>query len=222
MSSSGTAHGDYFFTMCLDRGGFQATPHTLEYESQIMTVIVEGRKPQFWTCKQLGHFSRSCPQKTIKPTSPPPTSPLLTTTTTTTTSTTTATATTKITPPTSGSPKPETGDHPDKEEEGWTHVTREWVGKKNSPLKTQIPKPTQEKQQNKISTATVATTAATKEKKHHHHQQQYKKKKKEKTIQLEIMNISFNLKRRRDSGDSLAEEEGEKNIIKKPSLKPSH
>ena len=32
-SSSGTAHGDYFFTMRLDRGGFQVIPYTLKYES---------------------------------------------------------------------------------------------------------------------------------------------------------------------------------------------
>ena len=59
--SSGTAHGDYFFTMCLNRVGFQAIPHTLDYENQVMLVVVEGRKLQCWHCKQLGHFSRSCP-----------------------------------------------------------------------------------------------------------------------------------------------------------------
>ena len=56
-SANGTAHGDYIFTMCLDRGGFTAIPHVLEYENQVMTVVVEGRKPQCWNCKQLGHFS---------------------------------------------------------------------------------------------------------------------------------------------------------------------
>ena len=68
-SISGTAHGDYFVIMCLDRGGSQAIPHTVEYEDQVMMVIVEGRRPQCGTCKQLGHFPRSCPQKTTKPTS---------------------------------------------------------------------------------------------------------------------------------------------------------
>ena len=115
-SSSGTAHGDYFVTMCLNRSGFQAIPHTSEYEEQTMMVVVEGRKPQCRNCKQLGHFSRSCSQKTTKTTTPP--------TTTTTTIATIAAATTKTVPPTSRSPKPETGDHPDKEEEGWTQVTR--------------------------------------------------------------------------------------------------
>ena len=63
-SSSGTAHGDYSFTMSLKRGGFQAIPHTLDYEDQVMMVVVESRRPQCWHCKQLGHFFRSCPQKT--------------------------------------------------------------------------------------------------------------------------------------------------------------
>ena len=44
-STSGTAHGDYFFAMCLNRGGFQAIPHTLDYEDQVMMVVDEGRRP---------------------------------------------------------------------------------------------------------------------------------------------------------------------------------
>ena len=98
-STNGTAHGDYFLTMCLNRGGFQAIPHVLEYESLVLTVVVEGRRPQCWNCKQLGHFSRSCPQKTTKLTSSPPT----------------ATSTEATT---NESPKPEAGDYPNKEEEG--------------------------------------------------------------------------------------------------------
>ena len=57
-SPNGTAHGDYLFTMCLDRGGFMAIPHTVDYESQVMTGVVEGRKPQCWNCKNLGHFPK--------------------------------------------------------------------------------------------------------------------------------------------------------------------
>ena len=116
-STNGTAHGDYIFTMYLDRGGFMAILHTLEYESQVMMVVIEGRKPQCWNCKQLGHFSKSCPQKTTKIITPP-------TTTTTTIMIIAVAATTKTIPSTSRSPKLETGDHPDKEEEGWTQVTR--------------------------------------------------------------------------------------------------
>ena len=110
--------------MCLDRQGFQAIPHISKYEDKVMMVVVEGWKPQCWHCKQLGHFSRSCPQKTTKPTSSPPTSPPLTTTTT----TTTAAATTR--------PNTETGDQPNKGVEGWTQVTRNQ--KKKSPLKAPI------------------------------------------------------------------------------------
>ena len=33
-SSNGTAHGDYFFAMFLNKKGFQAIPHTIEYESR--------------------------------------------------------------------------------------------------------------------------------------------------------------------------------------------
>ena len=50
-SSNGTAHGDYSFTMCLNRRGFQAIPYTLDYEDQAMRVVVEGQKPQCWHCK---------------------------------------------------------------------------------------------------------------------------------------------------------------------------
>ena len=92
-SVNGTAHGDYIFTMCLDRGGFTAIPHVIEYENQIMTVVVEGRKPQCWNCKQLGHFSKSCPQKTTK-TTPATTTTAIETTTTTTITATAATAAT--------------------------------------------------------------------------------------------------------------------------------
>ena len=46
--TSGTTHGDYFLTMCLDRGGIQAIPHTIQYEDQTMMVVVEGRRPLCW------------------------------------------------------------------------------------------------------------------------------------------------------------------------------
>ena len=123
-SVNGTAHGNYIFTMCLDRGGFMAIPHTLDYESQVMTVVVEGRKPQCWNCKQLGHFSKSCPQKTTKTTTTK-------TTTTTIAAAAAAAAAAATTVLTSESPKPETEDHPDKDEEGWTQVVS--GGKKKTP-----------------------------------------------------------------------------------------
>ena len=78
-----------------------------------MTVVVEGRKPQCWNCKQLGHFSKSCPQKTTTKT--------ITTNTTTTAATTAAAAATVAEP--NETPKAKTGDSPDKEE-GWTQVVK--------------------------------------------------------------------------------------------------
>ena len=139
-SPSGTAHGDYSFTMCLNRGGFQAIPHTVEYEDQAMLVVVEGRKPQCWHCKQIGHFARSCPQKA--------TGAAVTTTATTTTSTapttvkaTIASKTPLISASTNSAPAPSTsatankleskintpaeaGNDPNsRDEEGWTQVT---------------------------------------------------------------------------------------------------
>ena len=113
-STSGTAHGDHYFTMWQNRTGFQSIPHTIEYENQMMMVVVEGRKPQCWNSKQLGHFSRTCPQTTTNPISS--------------TSTTTTTA---ITISTDEDLKT---DNPNKEE-GWTQVVR--GNKKMSPLKTQ-------------------------------------------------------------------------------------
>ena len=114
-SLSGTTHGDYVVTISLDRKGFKAISQTLDYEEQTMMVVVEGRKPQCWCCKQLGRFSKSCPKKTTITTVTPPT---------------TTTTTTTITLPTKEKPQSETRDRPDKEEEGWTQVK-----KKKSPSK---------------------------------------------------------------------------------------
>ena len=130
-SVNGTAHGDYIFTMCLDRGGFTAIPHIIEYEHQIMTVVVEGRKPQCWNCKQLGHFSKSCPQKTTKTT--PATTTTTTETTANTTNTTTTIAATAATEVNKNeTPKAKTRDSPYKEE-GWTQVVK--GEKKKTPTK---------------------------------------------------------------------------------------
>ena len=137
-STNGTAHGDHYFTMCLNRTGFQSIPHTIEYENQTMMMVVEGKKKkQCWNCKQLGYFSRTCPQKTTKPIS--------------------STSTTAITFSLEEDPKIENKDNPYKEE-GWTQVIR--GGKNKSAVKTQNPKPTQPT----ATIATIVTTTATKEK----------------------------------------------------------
>ena len=77
--------------------------------------IVEGRRFQCWNCKQLGHISRSCPQKTTQNTTSPSTAA------TTTTGTIASTSTATLTNP----QKTESGDHTNKKE-GWI---------KNSPTK---------------------------------------------------------------------------------------
>ena len=194
------AQGDHYFTMYLNRTLFLSIPHTLEYENQTMMVVVEGKKPQCWNCKQVEHFHRTCSQKTTK---------LISSTLTTTTATTAIQTTVTISP--EEDPKPETGDNSYKEE-GLSQVIR--GGKKKSPLKTQNPKPTQEKQQNKTPTATITTIASTtavKEKSSSSATRTVQQKKEK--AQQETMDIAYKLKRRRDSKESLAEE-GEKNIIK--------
>ena len=96
-STSGIAHGDHYFTMCLNRTGFQSITHTIEYENQMMMVVVEGRKPHCRNWKQLGHFSRTCSQTTTKPIS---------------STSTTATTTTAIIISTDEDSKTETGEKP--------------------------------------------------------------------------------------------------------------
>ena len=188
-STNGIAHGDHYFTMCLNRAGFQSIPRTIEYENQTMMVFVAGKKPRCWNCKQLGPFSRICPQKTTKPIS---------------STSTTTTTTTAITISPEEYPKTETGDNPNKEE-GWTQGIR--GNKKKSPSNTQNQKLTQEeKQQNKTSTVnidTTATTTATKEKSSSAATTKVQQKK-EKEKQ-ETMDFVYNLKRRRDYKESLAE-----------------
>ena len=220
-SINGTAHGDYIFTMCLDRGGFTAVPHIIEYENQVMTVVVEGRKPQCWNCKQLGHFSKSCPQKTTKSTTPATTTA---NTTTTTTIAAAAAATTKTIAATNETT--ETGENPDKEE-GWTQVVRGGK-KKKTPIKksettiaSTITKPTTTTTANIDTIATTTTTTTTAKssssstKSSSSSSTKKKNKEKNNEKESEAMDCSINLKRRRDSGESVAGE-GEKKHIKGP------
>ena len=204
-SSTGTAHGDYVFTMCLDRGGFGTIPHTIEYETQVMTVVVEGRKPQCWNCKQLGHFSKSCPQKIMQPGQTVATTAVAAATT---TSSTKATATVAC-----ESPNAETGDHPDKDEEGWTQVQRGKQKKKASAkantTTTVTTKTTEKRQQQQPSSAVAKTPSSS---------SSTVIQKKTKDIP-ESMEVAVNLKRRRDSGD-LQKDGGEKKHIKDNKVHP--
>ena len=63
-SAAGTTHGDYMINMCLNWEGFQAITHINAYKDQNMMVVIKGRRALCWACKQIGHFARSCPQKT--------------------------------------------------------------------------------------------------------------------------------------------------------------
>ena len=183
-SAHGTAYGDFLFTMILDRGRFNTIPHIISYRDTTTTVIVEGRKPLCWYCKQLEHFSRSCPQKATIATNKTTTTANDTMNTTTKTTTTTTTAAKK-----NINANTETGVQPDKEE-GWTLV-KGGKKKKTSPTKTTETITT-------ITTKIAAAAPATTE-------TPIKKKNKN---QPEEMETPFNLKRRRDSGDS--DKDGEK------------
>ena len=186
-----------------------------------MTVVVEGRKPQCWNCKQLGHFSKSCPQKILQPGQ--------------TMETTAAAATTSTIKTTaiivSKSPNAETGDHPDKDEEGWTQVQR-GRNKKKTPAKANTTTTvttktiTAEKQQQQPSSAAAktqsASSATAKQQPVHSAKPSSsasKPKKTKDTNQTESMEVAVNLKRRKDSGDS-QKDGGEKKHIKDNKVHP--
>ena len=65
-SPAGTAYGDYAFRLCLTRDGFKAIPETLISRDRQMMVMVEGRRPRCWSCKQIGHIAKFCPEKNWK------------------------------------------------------------------------------------------------------------------------------------------------------------
>ena len=60
---TGTAYGDYAFRLCLTRDGFKAIPEILISGDRQMIVMVEGQRPRCWSCKQIGHISKFCPDK---------------------------------------------------------------------------------------------------------------------------------------------------------------
>ena len=118
-SAAGTAYRDYVFRMCLTREGFQAIPETIVSRDRQMMVIVEGRHPRCWSCMQLGHISKFCPQKD------PPKAAAATVTTATTVSTVTISDAT---------PEKEPDQAQQKKADDWIEVT---CKKKKSPQKVQ-------------------------------------------------------------------------------------
>ena len=55
--------GDDAFQLCLNREDFQAITNMLYFQDRQMMVVVGGRKPHCWSCKQIGHLAKVCPQK---------------------------------------------------------------------------------------------------------------------------------------------------------------
>ena len=133
--ASGTAYGDHVFRLCLTREGFQAIPEIIISRERQMMVVVEGRRLRCWSCKQLGHISKFCPQKD------PPSAAVSTAPTATTTAIITTATISSATAKESGQVQPK------KAEGGWTEVSRK---KKKSPQKVE----------DKASTMTITAAAS--------------------------------------------------------------
>ena len=116
-SPAGTAYGDYAFRLCLTRDGFKAIPETLICGDRQMMVMVEGRRPRCWGCKQIGHIAKFCPQR--------PENKASTSTTTTTTTTKDAAAPTITKEAEAKGPGQV---QPQNNQEGWTEVTKKRRG----------------------------------------------------------------------------------------------
>ena len=119
-SPTGTAYGDYAFRLCLTRNGFKAIPETLISGDRQMMMMVEGRRPRCWSCKQIGHIAKFCPEK-----------PENAAATTASTATTTISKTAEAQDP--GQVQPKTND-----QEGWSEVTRKRRGSPKQGEKVQF------------------------------------------------------------------------------------
>ena len=117
-SPAGTAYGDYASRLCLTRDGFKAIPETLICGDRQMMVMVEGRRPRCWGCKQVGHIAKFCPQR-------PENKEKASTTTTTTTK---DAAATTITINKEAEAKGPGQVQPKNNQEGWTEVTKKRRG----------------------------------------------------------------------------------------------
>ena len=142
----GTAYGDYAFRLCLTRDGFKAIREILISGDRQMIVMVEGRRLRCWSCKQIGHISKFCPEKTENAVA----AAAAATTTTASTATTTISKTAETQDPSQGQPK--TND-----KEGWSEVTRKRRGSPKQGEKSLIASPPQN--QTKTPEPAAATTA---------------------------------------------------------------
>ena len=206
-STRGTAYGDYVFIMCLDRGGFNNVPHKIKYRDQTMTVVVEGRKPLCWACNKIGHFSKNCPQKT---------------TTTATTTTTTTTASEIITTKTPTKNIENHQENPNKkDEEGWTQVTRKKGGKKTPIKKSIAPTENKTNQTNTTKDSTTVIIATPTDTTTKTQSSTSTTTTEQSSTPIEPMDMSINLKRRRNSEDSPTKEGGKRNPQKTTQQTPS-
>ena len=146
-SPAGTAYGDYAFRLCLSRDGFKAIPETLICGDRQMMVMVEGRRPRCWGCKQIGHIAKFCPQRPEKKAS---------TTTTTTTTTTKDVAATTITINKEAEAKGPGQVQPKNNQEGWTEVTKKRRGSPKQGEKSPTSSPPQK--QTRAPAAAAKTT----------------------------------------------------------------
>ena len=133
-SPAGTAYGDYAFRLCLTRDGFKAIPETVICGDRQMIVLVEGRRPRCWGCKQIGHIAKFCPQR-------PENKEKTTSTTTTTTGDAAATTTNTVNKEAEAKgPGPAQPNN----KEGWTEVARK---RRGSLIPSSKKRPKQQQQQ---------------------------------------------------------------------------
>ena len=218
-SPAGTAYVDYEFRLCQMRDGFKAIPETLISGDRQMMVMVEGRRPRCWACKQIGHIAKFCPKKNENAAA---------TTTTDSAATTTISKQAEAHGPSQVQPK--TND-----QEGWTEVTRKRKGSPKQGEKSKFIPSSETNQGPTTSTSTritsntgttspkvpttpapkitpetsatpvTPTTPAAPVPSASAASPTSKKMKKKKTAnQTEEMETTTNLKRRRDSGEGAA------------------
>ena len=148
-SPAGTAYGDYAFRLFLTKDGFKAIPETLVCGDRQMLVMVEGRRPRCWVCKQIGHITKFCPQR-------PENKEKASVTKTTTTKDAAATTTTINKEAEAQSPGQV---QPKNNQEGWTEVTRKRRGSPKKRGKKSILIPSSKTNKGPTSTSNTRTTS---------------------------------------------------------------
>ena len=62
--AKGFKDGDYTIIISVDKKQFLALPDTIQYDEDTqLSVLVRGRIPSCWQCKERGHIARVCPRK---------------------------------------------------------------------------------------------------------------------------------------------------------------